>query len=105
DPLIPNVQFGDFHESAASPTTDAGSNALLPPGVTTDADGDARVVDGNGDGSSVVDMGADEFVPPPPVLPIDTTAPKLDVLKQVLRADRRGRVRVGVKCTEQSRCI
>jgi hypothetical protein len=105
DPLIPNAQFGDFHESASSPTIDAGSNALIPPGLTTDADGDARVIDGNGDGSAIVDMGADEFVPPPPVIPIDTTAPKLGVPGQVLKADRRGRVRVRVQCTEQSRCI
>jgi hypothetical protein len=32
---------------------------------STDFEGDPRIVDGNGDGSAVVDMGADEHVPPP----------------------------------------
>jgi hypothetical protein len=104
DPALPNSNFGDFHESAASPTVDAGSNALVPAGLTTDADGGARVVDGNHDGVLVSDMGADEFVPPA-IAPGDTIKPRLSVLKQVLRANRKGKVRVRVRCTEQSRCI
>jgi predicted outer membrane repeat protein len=48
-----------LHE--ASPAIDAGSNSLVPSGVTTDLDGNLRIVDGNNDGTAVVDMGAYEL--------------------------------------------
>src|SRR5439155_24328572 len=59
DPLLvnPNPGAADVHQTSGSPTIDQGSNALVPPSLTTDYEGQARVV-----GSSV-DMGADEFVP------------------------------------------
>ena len=50
---------------AGSPAIDAGDNqaaALL----TTDIDGNDRILDGNGNGVAVVDMGVDEFVAPLP---------------------------------------
>jgi len=65
-------------EKASSPTIDAGSNALVPAGLTTDAFGHARILAGHvGCAQSfpaVVDMGADEFPPsvlscPPPFAP------------------------------------
>jgi predicted outer membrane repeat protein len=61
-PLLVNpvAGVGDVHETALSPTIDLGSNALVPAVLTTDYEGDARISDGNGDSSSVVDMGADE---------------------------------------------
>jgi len=51
-----------------SPAIDAGNNTDVPPGVTTDLDGSPRVVDGNGDGSAIVDMGAYEYNLIPPTL-------------------------------------
>jgi hypothetical protein len=55
----------DVHETAASPTIDAGSNALVPSGLTTDAFGTTRILAGHtgciGSFPAVVDMGAAEF--------------------------------------------
>jgi predicted outer membrane repeat protein len=50
---------GNYHLTAGSPCIDAGDNtaSLLP---ATDIDGEARKLDGDGNGSAVVDMGADE---------------------------------------------
>jgi hypothetical protein len=58
DPLL----TVDFHLQAGSPCIDAGENGApgIPP---TDFEGDNRTIDGNGDGSSVADMGADEYNP------------------------------------------
>jgi parallel beta helix pectate lyase-like protein len=106
DPLLTNPHFGGFAETATSPTIDAGSNSLVPSGLTTDAAGDARVTDGNGDGSAVVDMGADESPARPVVIPPgkDTKAPLFVIPKQKLKLGRNGRVRVRFRCTEDSRC-
>jgi len=68
DPLWQDPAVGDFHLQAGSPCIDAGDNGApgIPP---TDFEGDNRIIDGNGDGSAVVDMGADEYNPgAPPVL-------------------------------------
>jgi hypothetical protein len=46
-----------------SPCIDAGNNNAVPSDFTTDFDGDSRIVDGNGDGKAVVDMGALEHEP------------------------------------------
>jgi parallel beta-helix repeat protein len=51
---------GAGRETAASPTIDAGLNSLVPPGLATDAFGNARVVQGRCGGGPVVDMGAFE---------------------------------------------
>lgn len=53
----------DFHLVPESPCIDAGSNSALPSIVTTDFEGNARIVDGNHDGVPTVDMGAYEFNP------------------------------------------
>lgn len=50
---------GDLHLLIGSPCIDAGNN-LAPDLPTEDIDGDSRIMDGNGDGQPVVDMGADE---------------------------------------------
>ena len=68
---------GDYHLLEVSPCIDSGDNTSVPAdtadldgdGNTTepipwDLDGNPRIVDGNSDGNSVVDMGAYEFVPP-----------------------------------------
>jgi hypothetical protein len=59
DPVLMNALGGDGHLRRLSPAIDAGTNAETLP---TDIDGDARPQDGNGDGSFVADMGADEFL-------------------------------------------
>ena len=68
DPLWQDPVVGDFHLQAGSPCVDAGQNGApgIPP---TDFEGDSRTIDGNGDGSSVADMGADEYNPGAPVAP------------------------------------
>ena len=47
-------------QTAASPTIDAGDNALVDTDLTEDYAGDGRVLDGDGNGTATVDMGADE---------------------------------------------
>ncbi len=61
DPLFINSVIGDLHLQPGSPAIDAGDSDAVPFGVTTDLDGKPRVLDGNGDGVTVVDMGAYEF--------------------------------------------
>jgi hypothetical protein len=77
DPLLAGAETGDVHETSASPTIDAGANALVPGGLSTDAFGGTRIVPGHvgctGSFPAVVDMGAAEFQPaaplcPPPIL-------------------------------------
>ena len=65
DPLFVNAGFGNFRLGQSSPAVDAGNNAFVPTGITTDLDGRARFVDmpladtGLGD-PPIVDMGAYE---------------------------------------------
>jgi len=60
-------------ESASSSTIDAGSNALVPAGLASDAFSHARILAGHAacgvSFPAVVDMGADEFAPSPPSCP------------------------------------
>jgi parallel beta-helix repeat protein len=64
DPVFVNSGAGNFRLTSASPCIDWGNNALVPPEVTTDLDGDPRIVDGAApwDGSKV-DIGAYEYQP------------------------------------------
>lgn len=61
DPLFIDPLNGNYHIGYGSPAIDAGDNTdpSLP---ASDMDGGERIVDGNVDGVSVVDMGADEYV-------------------------------------------
>ena len=52
---------GNFHLQADSPCVDKGDNGALA-GVETDIDNDPRVLDGDGDGTPTVDMGAYEYI-------------------------------------------
>jgi hypothetical protein len=80
DPLLAddgNPASFDVHETSASPTIDAGSNALVPASLTTDFFGMARIQSGHSfipactpgavvgamPAPPVVDMGASEFGP------------------------------------------
>ncbi len=65
DPLFVDPANGDYHLQPDSPSVDAGTNEVagLP---TTDFDGDPRILDGDGDGLAIVDMGIDEVLPPGP---------------------------------------
>lgn len=79
DPLFVNLATGDLHLQATSPAIDAGSNTLIPTGITVDLDGLTRrfdittVVDTGVGPAPVVDMGAYEVQgpPPPPPCPAD----------------------------------
>lgn len=62
---------GNLRLSAGSPCIDTGSNASVPVWLTTDLDGNNRIIDGNNNGTPTVDMGAYEriFVPAPTPTP------------------------------------
>jgi len=62
DPLFVDPAGGDYHLQGGSPCIDTGDNSA-PDLPATDVDGDNRVIDGDGDSISLVDMGADEFLP------------------------------------------
>jgi predicted outer membrane repeat protein len=51
--------YGDLHLSSGSPAIDSGTNSAIS--LPTDLDGDPRIVDGDGDGTATVDMGAYEL--------------------------------------------
>jgi hypothetical protein len=61
DPLFVNQAAGDFHLQSTSPAIDAGTNSVanLP---QTDFAGNPRILDGNNDCVSTVDIGAYELV-------------------------------------------
>jgi predicted outer membrane repeat protein len=51
--------YGDLHLRSGSPAVDSGTNSAIS--LPTDLDGDPRIVDGDGDGTATVDMGAYEL--------------------------------------------
>ena len=63
DPQFVDAANGDYHLKDTSPCIDRGNNSLVPSGVTSDLDGNPRIVDGDSDGSAVVDIGAYEYQP------------------------------------------
>jgi hypothetical protein len=64
DPLFVNPTQGDYHLQPGSFSIDAGDNQA-PNLPDKDLGGDPRIMDGEGDGTATIDMGADEFLLPP----------------------------------------
>jgi hypothetical protein len=67
DPLFvhddPYAGVVDLHLQEGSPCIDTGSNDAVPEDLTTDLDGNPRIVDGNDETTATVDMGAYEYQP------------------------------------------
>jgi hypothetical protein len=61
-PFFVDPDGGDLRLSSGSPCIDTGSNAAIPSGITTDLDGNPRVLDGDSNGTVIVDMGAYEYL-------------------------------------------
>jgi concanavalin A-like lectin/glucanase superfamily protein/parallel beta helix pectate lyase-like protein len=59
DPMLVNAENGDLRLLAGSPCIDAGENSFVI--SFTDLGGNPRMVDGDGDGEAVVDIGAYEY--------------------------------------------
>ena len=59
DPSTAPTKTGNLRLGTGSPAIDAGNNTFAA-GVLTDLDGEARIKDGDGDGTATVDMGAYE---------------------------------------------
>ena len=62
DPLFLSAPNNDFHLADASPAVDTGDSSI-PNLLAADFDSNPRVADGNGDGTSAVDLGAFEVTP------------------------------------------
>jgi hypothetical protein len=69
DPLFVDAFSGNLRLQDASPAIGSGSNAALPPGVTTDLDGSPRRV------GVKIDMGAYEAQAAAPILYVDSKSP------------------------------
>jgi hypothetical protein len=68
DPFFTCEPQGDFHLLPGSPCIDAGTNGV-PTLLSTDLDGNSRILPGDTNASTVVDMGAFEFSPSNPPTP------------------------------------
>src|SRR5262245_18383018 len=71
DPMFANPTQGDYHLLTVSPSIDSGYNQA-PNLLDKDLDGDPRIVDGDGDGNAIIDMGVDEFTGQDRSLPTST---------------------------------
>jgi len=61
DDRTPGTEDDNLRLQPESPVVDLGDDAALPEEITTDLDGNDRIVDGTSDGRAAVDMGAYEF--------------------------------------------
>ena len=89
NPLFTDPTSGDYRLSPGSPCIDAGDSTAVPPGITTDLDGNLRFIDDpdtpdTGIGYPCVDMGGYEFqvaAPCPADINGDNTVNVLDLLE------------------------
>ena len=79
DPMFVDVASGDLRLWSSSPAIEAGDNAAVPPGVTTDLGGNPRLY------GTVVDMGAYEYQGLPTGIDDDPehVIPKVTALRSV----------------------
>lgn len=82
DPQLQPAANGDLLPAGSSPVIDTGDPLVVAPLPTTDLAGNPRRVDGNDNGTVRVDMGAFEYVvPPPPRPPITPITPVTPVVR------------------------
>lgn len=98
DPLFTSATAGDYHLQNGSPAIDAGdsSSPALP---DKDFDGNPRILDGNGDGIAVINIGAYEVSRQAPVFLVDSFQANLVIDKRGTGKDRffaEGSFRLGV---------
>ena len=111
DPLFVDPAAGDYRLTPGSPVVDKGDPA--PGGAILDLAGKARVVDGDGDGTAVRDMGAYELstpaatpapsttaAPAPAPAPADTVAPTTSFTKKPGKRVTKAKVRFGFTSDE-----
>ncbi len=68
-PNFVDAARGDYRPRYNSPAIDSGDTCAAPPCTTTpDIAGHARPIDGNGDGSAILDRGALEYLRQPPTV-------------------------------------
>jgi hypothetical protein len=72
NPKFLNLSQGDLRLRPGSPCIDTGDPNFIPSHGRTDAGGAARVLDGNENGSFIVDMGAYEFDPARPIIDVSS---------------------------------
>ncbi|MGH2835266.1 MAG: virginiamycin B lyase family protein, partial [Solirubrobacteraceae bacterium] len=60
---MPAFADDQYHLAPGSVAIDAGDNDVVPPSLDTDASGNPRIIDGDGDGYAEVDVGYDEYAP------------------------------------------
>jgi uncharacterized repeat protein (TIGR01451 family) len=73
DPRFVDAANGDYHLLGDSPAIDAGTNVGAP---LADLEGDLRPMDGDKDGTAIVDMGIDEFLPNPDLVVVKRATPE-----------------------------
>jgi hypothetical protein len=115
DPLFADPAAGDYRLTPGSPVVDKGDPEAS--GAILDLAGKARVVDGDGDGTAVRDMGAYELPTPvatpttpeptapaptttPAPTPADTVAPDTTFTKKPGKRVTKRKVRFGFTATE-----
>jgi hypothetical protein len=62
DPMFVDLEAGMLRLVPGSPCIDTGNNLAVPAGLDTDLEGNDRIMDGDGNGSVIVDRGAIEYL-------------------------------------------